>query len=127
MPWLVANYEKRIMKIGKDELMTKVNQNMQEARVTNLRVKKFRSILREKSALIHVFQLVPVKKYETRKGFKENYTNPGLKELLEKYETVFQDELPSGLPPQRKIDQKLRQRRTLSQHTGLYISSLQLS
>ena len=112
MPWHVAHnpaidYEKKIVKIGHDEHNTNRSQCEHVPKVMNLSVKKFRNILRERSPSIHVFQLVPVKQFETRKGFKENYTNPGLKELLEKYNTVFQYDLPSGLPPERRIDHEI--------------------
>ena len=109
MPWHVAhnpyiNYKSRTVKIGNDELNNGKPQ-IPRAKVLNLSVKKFRNLVQKKSSINNIFQLVPKKKYQTRYG--SNYDDPDVREILLKYDCVFQDELPPGLPPKRSVDHEI--------------------
>ncbi len=114
MPWHVAHnpkidYEKRIVKVGENELSTEVS-NENEFKVLNLSVKKFRCMVKRKLPKINVFRLVPKNQSVTRKRLGEKFrdcSNPGLKEILIEYDTVFAEELPSGLPPVRTVDHEI--------------------
>ena len=54
--------------------------NELNARIMNLSVKKFRSMVRKKSSKIDVFQLVPKEQYRTKRG--SSVKDPSLKEIL---------------------------------------------
>ena len=89
------------MKIGENELKAHGSKNS-GLTVQNLSVKKFRSIMKRKDPDINVFQLVPEDNFETKSGLRveaEENSNPRLNKMLQDYRTVFQEELPSGLPP----------------------------
>ena len=65
MPWHVVinpsiDYQKKIVKVGKHELMITSNQKEAVVEVMNLSMKKFRGILKRKSASIQVFPRSPV-------------------------------------------------------------------
>ena len=67
--------------------------------ITNMGVKKFRSILRKKGNRedFQVYALVA----NAEKPAKQNYQ---LDRLLKRFEGVFKDDLPEGLPPKRSVD-----------------------
>ena len=76
-------------------------------------VKKFRQILRKKGLQrkTRIYRVTQVKSIETvEREINANQEllgceNPKLKAVLQQqYESVFHDELPSGLPPERDID-----------------------
>ena len=94
MPWHVANnphvdYNDRIIKIGKDELITNSNYGDEVPSVMNLSVKKFRSIMKKNSARINVFQLVPVTSSRRKVNSKDELCDPKLKKLVKTYDVVF--------------------------------------
>ena len=67
-------------------------------RITNMGVKKFRSILRKKENRedFQVYALVA----NAEKPAKQNHQLDG---LLKRFEGVFRDDLPEGLPPDRSV------------------------
>ncbi len=98
------------MKIGENELKAHGSKNS-GLTVQNLSVKKFRSIMKRKDPDINVFQLVPEDNFETKSGLRieaEESSHPGLKKMLQKYRTVFREELPSGTPPRRNVDLQIQ-------------------
>lgn len=115
MPWHVAhnpciNYDKKIVKVGENELKTDAIEQS-GLKVLNLSVKKFRKIMKKNDPYVNVFQLVSEKQFETKNGIGvamgEN-SNPGLRKILQKFCTVFQEELPPGLPPERDVDHEIQ-------------------
>lgn len=75
-------------------------------KVTNLGVKKFRSLLRKKAGCnsFRVYQLVETNNLFMSEEVKKYDGSKRLEGLLSKFSTVFRDELPTGLPPKRAID-----------------------
>ncbi len=56
-------------------------------------------MVKEKRSDINLFQLVPEKHFETKSELEvemSKYSSPGLKKILQKFSTVFEEELPSG-------------------------------
>ena len=54
---------------------------------------------------MNVFRLVPKTKFETKCGMAEEilkYSNPGFRKMLEKFSSVFREELPPGLQLERE-------------------------
>ncbi len=83
-------------------------------RVANLRVKKFRRLLRKRGGDtgVHLFQVVQVNamrstsKVETKRELLR-IPLPKLNRIFRKYDKVFQEELPPGLPPKRSVDHEI--------------------
>lgn len=78
-------------------------------KISNMGVKKFRSLLKKKGHRedFQVFQLVKASALDEMKVGEKGATatNRGqLEKLLSKYKTVFRTELPPGLPPERSVD-----------------------
>lgn len=74
--------------------------------MTNLGVKKFRSLLRKKAGYnsFLVYQLVETNNLFMSEEVKKYEGSKRLEGLSSKYSAVFRDELPTGLPPKRAID-----------------------
>ena len=75
--------------------------------ITNIGVKKFRSLLRKKGhrSDFEVFQVCEAHHLTAEKISKMGGDrDKKMEELLKKYEKVFVDELPGGLPPKRDVD-----------------------
>lgn len=75
-------------------------------RVTNLSVKKFRSLCRKKKDRIEIYRvqnLQGLKFGKPRNEVTEN-RDKELQIIIEKYNSVFTEELPDGLPPNRHVD-----------------------
>ena len=77
-----------------------------EVQVTNLGVKKFRSLLRKRGSQedFCVYQVAQTNNFLASGVGKESKGNKKLDDLLSKYSTVFRHELPSGLPPKISVD-----------------------
>ena len=76
-------------------------------KVSSIGIKKFRRLLRKKQGRedFSVFQVVPVPKEGTCSASEDLAGKESdLKHLLSKYATVFRDDLPPGLPPEREVD-----------------------
>ena len=78
-------------------------------KVPSIRIKKFRSLLRKKPARegFSVFQVVPVPREGPAScSAPEEFAGKesDLQHLVSKYSTLFRDDLPSGLPPEREVD-----------------------
>ncbi len=106
---LSINNEKWIVKVGENELATD-SKDAIKANILNLSVKKFRNMMKGERSDVNVFRLVPKTKFEAKCGMPEEipkYSNPGLRKMLKKYGSVFREELPSVLPPERAIDHEI--------------------
>ena len=93
----------------------------------NLSVKKFRSMMQKKSnsAELQIFQLVPENYMQLKSGSNKekllNCDNLRLRRILQKYEEVFQDELPPGLAPERPVDDEIEiNKEAKPPHSRLY-------
>ena len=112
MPWHVASnplidYERRIVRVDDDELPFDpfVKEHGPRVRVSNLGVKKFRKMLRKgKPEGFQVFQVVVREVPDDLRKVKKGKQDSKVDELLMKYECVFKDELPAGLPPKRSVE-----------------------
>ena len=73
--------------------------------ISNIGVKKFRSMLRKKGSRedFQVFGLVENTEHLRRRGGKASHSEE-LDNLLNRYHEVFKKELPDGLPPVRSVD-----------------------
>lgn len=105
MPWNVANkplldYEIQIVKVGGLQL-PRMKKEDSHIRVTNMGVKKFRSMLRKKKYQedFFGFQLLKVQ-YEKKKRISDSMPGgrPEVDEIISKYHRVFGDELRKGIP-----------------------------
>eukprot|EP00171_Calliarthron_tuberculosum_P005965 IDg5965t1 len=138
MPWHVAmqpivNYNTRRVSVAGESLPVRCVPDNCAIRVTNLAVKKFRSMLRRRSkesyqvyrmSPVHVNQLISASDPIERKVELSGADACKLHELLAKYNEVFRDELPSGLPPSRGGDHAIE---IEGNHKPPYHSLYQLS
>ena len=113
MPWHVAfnpniNYEKRIVKVGPDEILSDKSPSKATVKVTNLSVRKFRNLLMKKKncAELQLFQLIPKISLQNRTGIMK-HENPRMQKILQDYKHVFREDLPPGLPPERTVDHEI--------------------
>lgn len=118
MPWHidmkpVVNYETRKVSVAGQLLPVRCVPDDSEIRVTNIGVKKFRSLLRRRSRQSYqvfrvspaqVNQLTGLSKSMEKRVLLNHDDELQAKELLKKYDEVFRDELPNGLPPCRSVD-----------------------
>lgn len=118
MPWHVANnpainYSKRIVNVGLDTLplLSLTANDTENASVVNMDVRKFRRLLKKRPTEdLQLYQVSNMKSMTTEddrmSSRKELLSNPNqrLKDILSRYEMVFQDELSNGLPPKRSVD-----------------------
>ena len=119
-----VDYKNRDVKVEGSSLplLNDVDRKGDRITISNLSIKKFKSLLRKKATKqdFEVYQVVPVlRKRKTRTQINnveisevqrlvaESPQNTKLKHLLERYRTVFKDELPPGLPPERDIDREV--------------------
>lgn len=109
MPWHKevrpeVDYKKQTVTID-EEVLTAVPANRDSpVTITNLKVKKFRSMLRKKGQRddFVVYQLI--EKGKLTSGRKQIKGNKNLNDLLSRFDDVFTDELPAGLPKRRDED-----------------------
>lgn len=112
MPWHVetnpgVSYDPKQLHVGGSVLPL-----AQDTRgpVKILGVKKFRSLLRKKKASsdFAVFQLRHINNITTTNREQEfDETDADLENLKREFATVFRNELPEGLPPERDVDHKI--------------------
>ena len=115
MPWHVAHkpiidYENGIVKVNDQKLPSKnvkKTDNLESMEITNLSVKKFRRMLRKGDKYLQIYQVVQ-KNHTKSNGKNSKNSNAKLDMLLKKYETIFRDELPPGLPPKRSVDHEIK-------------------
>ena len=118
MPWHVANnpsidYKKRTVKVASNELLSRKKGHKPKCQVLNLDVKKFRRYLKKnpRNSTVQIYQVMQVDgTAKNKKNSKEmllKCDNVYLRRLLNKYEEVFQEELPAGLPPERPVDHEI--------------------
>lgn len=108
MPWQVlhnpkVNYQNRTVIVEDEPLPLECDVNTSPS-IGSIGVKKFRILLRKKQGKegFEVFQVLEANNLSmaTRGGAQ----NAKLEELLERYEDLFREELPAGLPRERNID-----------------------
>lgn len=108
MPWHkhslpIIDYDKPAV-IVDDKVLPSSTVCQGDVVVTSLHVKKFRSMLRKKGHKedFQVFNIVQKPSGKPRNSGAPN--DADLKELLSKFDDVFKEELPAGLPPKRSVD-----------------------
>ncbi len=114
MTWDVAhnlsiNYENRIVKVCGNELGTDSNDEV-KAKILNKSLKKISNMMKERRSDVKVFRRVPKTKLETKCGMAKEipkYWNPGLREMLTRFSTLFREELSPGFLPKRAIDHEI--------------------
>lgn len=129
MPWHIhcgpmIDYERKTVKVGYITLPTIAERNP-SITVNNIGVKKFRSLLRKKhrnSSDFMVFQARNVNNIALAPVTPSNDpVDEELTRLREEFSTVFTDELPDGLPPQRDVDHKIEVNpQSTPPHSGMF-------
>ena len=121
MPWHVAHnptvdYVKRVVKGGSDVISVDHEylngrgsvKKKEKLTVTNLGVKEFRQMLQKRSPeSFQVFHVMVREVPSELKKVKKGKQDSRLDALLNKYESVFRSELPSGLPPERAVEHEI--------------------
>lgn len=114
MTWHVShnpriNSVQRVVHVGGDEIPASSisHERVPTMQVTNLSFKKFRWLLSTKSRSnnVHVSQAIQANMMKGCNGKRD--CNPKLEALLQQFDTVFKNELPEGLPPERAVDYKI--------------------
>ena len=112
MPWYATvnpaiDYEERTVTVHGKQLHFIVEPES-NVEISSIGVKKFRSLLRKKShhPELQFFGLVSCNNTTATKPKKRN-NYFCLSSLLEKYESVFREELPDGLSPKRTVDHEI--------------------
>lgn len=132
MPWHEEhqpgiNYNSKTVEVDGELLPSKFEGHQRQIQVTNIGVKKFRSYLRRNNNSVQIFQVHNVENF-MRYGRSETDVkgcdDKALKTLLEKYDQVFTDDLPDGMPPARSVDHEIELQPDASPP---YRSSYQLS
>lgn len=76
--------------------------------IGNLGVKKFRSILRKAKESTKVYMVHNMNSFDKLDSkLSRKPKNLKLQQLLQKYDSVFVDDLPNGLPPVRYVDHEI--------------------
>lgn len=124
MPWHVSaqptiDYKARCVKVNGMYLPLEEMENDDKIRVTNISVKKFRSLLQKRSKRSYqVFGVQSrltngVTQHESSDSDIMLMPNPlsdtRLQTFLKKYMHVFRDSLPRGLPPKEQLTTRLTQ------------------
>ena len=132
MPWHVANnpnidYEKRIVKVGPEEIHSAEESSQGCPKIMNMGVKKFRNLVKRKGNQpeFQVFQLVQSNNLKTENSdFKKKLleSDNQLKKLLNEYQEVFQDDLPAGLLPEIPVHHEIEIEKGLSHRINLCIN-----
>lgn len=112
MPWNVhckpaTNYKFGTVSLGNVKLPYKRISN-KSVTIQNLGVKKFRSLLRKKKRHTDdfvVYQVRNINSLETRlNDMKQEPDDPEVQALKGEFSSVFVDNFPAGLPPQRDVE-----------------------
>lgn len=114
MPWHTdvkpeIDYERREISVGTYKLPVP-RRSWNTPEISNLGVKKFRSLLRKHGHKedFEVYQLVSINNsdFKTSKNGKHipEDVQSKLDEIMTTFKGVFRDHLPPGLPPKRKVD-----------------------
>ncbi len=79
-------------------------------RVANLSVNTFSRLLRKNGGdtAMHLFQVVQLNAMRSTTKVETKVPHPKSNRIFRKYDNVFREELPLGLPPKRSVDHKLR-------------------
>ena len=116
MPWHVANnpkidYPNRRVLVGNKYLYGMIDSEdspqVDDIKVTNLSVKRFRRMIRKRSKNVEVYQVITREVKPDLEKVKRDKSNRKLDAILHKYEEVFRSELPDGLPPKRLVDHEI--------------------
>lgn len=114
MPWHEQNnpninYQIKEVNVNGNNLPKVQKQHTEKIEISNIGVKKFRSLLRKKRQNVEIFMVQSVSHPNNNgKGTKEQGRNARMKKLIEKYHSVFVDDLPDGLPPSRGVDHEIK-------------------
>ncbi len=73
-------------------------------KVLNINLKKFKNMVKKRCSKINVLQL---QKMESRKEPGMKFHNPHLRRILRKYDCIFCNLLPHGLPPKINVDHEI--------------------
>lgn len=114
MPWHVetnpgVSYDPKQLHVG-GSVLPLAQDTRGPVKIQNIGVKKFRSLLRKKKASsdFAVFQLRHINNITTTNREQEvDETDADLENLKREFATVFRNELPEGLPPERDVDHKI--------------------
>ena len=123
MPWHkqcnpTIHYDKRVVEVDGVELPI-VPMDEKVPKISNMSVKKFRSLLRKKrhKENFEVFQVVRINNQRTQTGVEIDNAEVSddvrqkqqkIDAMLEKYKAVFSNELPDGLPPERSVEPAIK-------------------
>lgn len=114
MPWhlenqLIADYESQNLTVnGRLHPIPKALNN--GLKITNIGVKKFRSLIKKNAHKpdFELFHIAELNNLSSKASKTETPLPPEIQkkkdEILNKYSSVFRDELPEGLPPKRFVD-----------------------
>ena len=91
--------------------MQPISQPKKNIEVDNISIKEFRKISNRKASNAQIFQ-VRSNDLCSNTGFASkkdllNFDHGKLQEILHNFEDIFQEELPSGLPPVREVDHEI--------------------
>lgn len=114
MPWHFevkpkTDYNTKIVLVDGRELPSRVSSKAHVV-VTNLGVKKFRSLLKRKKKVTPDFAVFQVSNVTICTADAPVLVDPEdaeIKAIQEEFHSVFRDELPEGLPPARAIDHQI--------------------
>lgn len=109
MPWHhdenpTVNYKTGKVAVKNYELLA-ANRNESKFTITNLLVKKYRSMSRKKETTnggdLELYQLI--EKSKMNSDTKHN-DDPRTTALLKEFDLLFREDLPDGLPPSRAVE-----------------------
>ena len=115
MPWHVEikpkiDYEKKNFMVGNSDVQNERKAIATHAEIENISIKQFRKLVSKNdraTQIFHVSQVRPEKEKQLNKDQILNCTDKNIRKILHKYSEVFQEELPSGLPPPREVDHEI--------------------
>lgn len=99
-----ACYDEQKVVIG-DQVLNGMKYDGSENNVSNISIKKFRRLMKEKGTQVYAVVLNALE--STEYSFGRSPTDPELQNIVKEYSDVFRSELPKGLPPKRSIDHEI--------------------
>jgi hypothetical protein len=132
MPWHVSNnpvvnYQKRFIKIGNGIINVPREKRKLSTEAMNMSVNEFRRLVNQKrnDPEVQIFKAVPNYDLSDEKDASKksllDCSHKGLRNVLQRFESVFQSELPSGLPPEREVDHEIETEKDAKPpHRSLY-------
>lgn len=115
MPWHKENnpninYSTKEVLVDGIQLPRDPTEEEARVEVTNIGVKKFRSILRKKKSNAEVFivQNINTESHNNRSKESQETACPKHSRILQKFHKIFVEDLPDGLPPKRAVDHEIK-------------------